>query len=90
MYVSRAKKDRDLGKYRYHLSKKIRDKYGTLSCFICGWQEATCDVHHIMPRTKGATDEESNMTVVCPNHHRMIHQGKVSLNNIKTLACHQS
>jgi len=29
------------------------------------------------------------MTVVCPNHHRMIHQGKVKLHNIKTLAHHQ-
>jgi len=86
MYVSRAKKDRDRGKYRYHLSKKIRDKYGALSCFICGWQESTCDVHHIVPRSKGGTDEDSNMTVVCPNHHRMIHQGKVNVNNIKTLA----
>ena len=43
-------------------------------CAICGWQHATCDVHHIVPKSKGGSHSDDNLIVVCPNHHRIIHQ----------------
>lgn len=44
-------------------------------CFKCGWNLSTCDVHHIIPRRKGGTDKLSNLTVLCPNCHRLADRG---------------
>lgn len=46
-----------------------------LGCSICGWNEASLDIHHILPKSKGGTDDNSNLTLLCPNHHRMAHSG---------------
>lgn len=53
--------------------KSLYKKLQFLPCQICGWNEATRDIHHIIPVSKGGQNEESNLIVVCPNHHRMIH-----------------
>lgn len=42
-------------------------------CSLCGWNESTKDIHHIIPRSKGGTDDGSNLIIVCPNCHRVIH-----------------
>jgi predicted nucleic acid-binding Zn ribbon protein len=42
-------------------------------CSICGWNEASCDLHHITPRGKGGTDQFTNLICVCPNCHRKLH-----------------
>lgn len=39
-------------------------------CIICGWNIST-DIHHIVPKSQGGTNEPSNLAVLCPNHHRM-------------------
>ena len=39
-------------------------------CIICGWAEAV-DVHHIIPRRHGGTNNLDNLAVLCPNHHRL-------------------
>lgn len=50
-------------------------------CMICGWNEATCDIHHIQPKKNGGTDDNSNLIVVCPNCHRKIHDHKLTVPN---------
>lgn len=45
-------------------------------CAICGWNESTCDIHHIIERSKGGTNNLENLIVVCPNCHRVIHSNK--------------
>ena len=45
-------------------------------CAICGWNESTCDIHHIIEKCNGGTDDVSNLIIVCPNHHRIIHTNK--------------
>ena len=40
---------------------------------ICGWKEATCDIHHIKPKKEGGTNDNSNLIVLCPNCHRKVH-----------------
>lgn len=56
------------------LAKKILgDK-----CAICGWEEETCDVHHIKPRSESGSHSLTNLIVVCPNHHRLIRNHKIS------------
>ena len=39
-------------------------------CMICGWAEVV-DVHHIIPRRHGGTNNLDNLIVLCPNHHRL-------------------
>ena len=44
------------------------------SCERCGWREASCDVHHKTPRSKGGKNIVSNGVVLCPNCHRVSHE----------------
>jgi len=78
--TSRSKAHRAEGKYRYHRSAKVRRHFGDLPCFICGWSEATCDVHHIVPRRDGGSNDLDNLVILCPNHHRLADQGKLKIN----------
>jgi len=60
----------------FELSSRTRSKIlkrMKLGCFICGWNEATLDTHHIIYRSKKGTDDHSNLIYVCPNCHRIIH-----------------
>lgn len=45
-------------------------------CAICGWNESTCDIHHIIERKNGGKDNIDNLIIVCPNCHRIIHNNK--------------
>ena len=47
----------------------------TLGCSICGWNQASCDIHHIKSRANGGSDLFSNLTYICPNCHRLAHSG---------------
>ena len=49
-----------------------------LPCEICGWNETTRDIHHIIPVSKGGKNTLDNVIVVCPNHHRMYHKHLIS------------
>lgn len=44
-----------------------------LGCSNCGWNEAKCDIHHIVPKAKGGSDYPTNLTYICPNCHRLAH-----------------
>lgn len=46
-------------------------------CSNCGWNEAACDVHHILPKKQKGTDDHSNLTLICPNCHRLAHSKKL-------------
>jgi 5-methylcytosine-specific restriction endonuclease McrA len=56
-----------------------------LKCCICGWDEASLDIHHIIPRKAGGSDDHNNLTAICPNHHRLAHAGKIDKNAFVTL-----
>jgi len=43
-------------------------------CERCGWDEASCDAHHIVERSAGGLNTVSNSRVLCPNCHRIEHQ----------------
>lgn len=70
---------------------KISGRYGYLhakyhgKCLICGFDEII-EVHHIIPRAKGGTDDEDNLVVLCPNHHALADKGMLEIKDIqKTL-----
>lgn len=50
-----------------------------LPCSFCGWHVdgVICDIHHIIERKKGGSDDHSNLTYICPNCHRLAHSGKI-------------
>lgn len=59
-------------------TRALQTLFKNLPCEICGWKEATRDIHHIIPVSKGGKNTLCNIIVVCPNHHRMIHRDLVS------------
>lgn len=59
------------------LSKRTVSKIlrrAKLKCSLCGWNEAQCDVHHILPKKDNGSNEMKNLICVCPNCHRKLHE----------------
>lgn len=54
-------------------------------CSNCGWNEATCDVHHIIPRKNGGLDTNDNLCILCPNCHRKVHNKVLDTNKLKNV-----
>lgn len=61
-----------------------------LPCEICGWQEASRDIHHIYPRSAGGKSIAENMVTLCPNHHRLVHEGIISTAQIEEIVLGRS
>lgn len=57
---------------------QFRKRHLPNKCAICGWKEAGCDGHHIIPRKDGGTNNLGNTIVLCPNHHRLANVGILS------------
>lgn len=49
-----------------------------LGCFTCGWDLGSCDIHHILPVSKGGSNDNNNLTYICPNCHRLAHEYKIT------------
>lgn len=70
------------GKWRWFQAQVLRrDNY---RCVICGFDQVV-DVHHIVGRKRGGTDEPSNLITLCPNHHRMADLGLIKVNHLARL-----
>jgi 5-methylcytosine-specific restriction endonuclease McrA len=61
--------------------KAVRRVYGDI-CMRCGWNEATCDSHHIIAKASGGLNTLENSVVLCPNCHRLVHAGIVSTDEL--------
>ena len=48
-------------------------KRAGLGCSICGWKESSLDIHHIIPKKEGGTNDNENLIMLCPNCHRIVH-----------------
>ena len=77
-YRLKSKDDSSEGVGIKQLYKIFTDK----GCEICGWNETSCDIHHIIEVSNGGTNQLNNVVNVCPNHHRMIHKNLVSQDNL--------
>lgn len=62
------------GQFPYFVSERtiIKENPTTVYPPII-WNKATCDMHHILPKKYGGTDDNSNLVILCPNCHRMVH-----------------
>jgi len=57
--------------------KKIKLQNKTTPCTQCTWAEGKCDIHHINGRKIPDPHNPTNLTVVCPNCHRLVHEDKI-------------
>lgn len=53
-----------------------RDKY---SCQVCGKKNTRLEVHHIIFRSRGGSDDETNLITLCEECHKGVHKGTVVL-----------
>jgi predicted HNH restriction endonuclease len=56
--------------------------YGDI-CMICSWNLAPCDTHHIEEKSDGGCFELANGIVLCPNCHRLAHNGLISAEDMR-------
>lgn len=54
-----------------------RDGY---TCQICGKKHNRLEVHHIIFRGRGGTDDENNLITLCEDCHTGVHSGEIALN----------
>jgi len=84
----RTKKRRE-DKKRYSKSPKLK-RLGIFmlnkGCIECGWKEARCDLHHINGRQVDDKDGLWNISYLCPNCHRLAHDGKLIPRSLEKIA----
>lgn len=57
-----------------------------VKCCRCSWGEGTCDFHHIDGRKINNADTERNISLICPNCHRLVHEDKVKKEDLMPLS----
>lgn len=45
-----------------------------MKCEICGIDFPKLDKHHIISKSKGGSNSKHNLSYLCPNCHRLVHQ----------------
>lgn len=60
---------------------KIKTIHKKKFCSLCGFDKVT-EEHHIIPLSKGGNDTKENKIVLCPNCHRLVHKGKISMEEL--------
>lgn len=48
-------------------------------CSNCGWDKTSLDLHHIVAKADGGSNSNDNLTALCPNCHRMAHEGSLTV-----------
>jgi len=52
--------------------QKVMKRIGA-KCALCGWNESSCDIHHVFGRKIENAHALNNLIILCPNHHRLVH-----------------
>lgn len=50
----------------------VRDGFRCSGRFLGGECSAVLDIHHILPREEGGSDDDSNLLTLCHRHHPML------------------
>ncbi len=61
-------------------TRVYRDRGGKCEIPGCGFDDVL-EIHHIISKKNGGSDDIENLLVLCPNHHTMLHHGLVQINN---------
>lgn len=54
-------------------------------CMRCGWEDAPCDSHHILPKSNGGRFTIDNGVILCPNCHRLVSMNRISTEELLAL-----
>lgn len=80
-YRSREWHDEKNPNFRHGMNqtsaKRIALAFYEPRCAICGW-DTIIDIHHIIKKARGGTNDVANLIVLCPNHHKMAERGMIS------------
>jgi HNH endonuclease len=72
--------------YKEHSSwSKAVKRYLGDYCMICGWNEAPCDTHHIIAKSKSGLNTLKNAIVLCPNHHKLADIGILTVVELQVI-----
>jgi len=69
----------------WNVSSRTRSKILSrikTGCCRCGWNEGSCDLHHINGKKIKNPHNDSNLALLCPNCHRLYHQKKIGPNDV--------
>jgi len=55
-------------------------------CERCGWNESTLDIHHINGKKIENCNNLSNLVILCPNCHRLVHTHKIKKEELYQLS----
>jgi len=66
------------------IKSKTKQERGN-RCQVCSWEQATCDVHRIIPESQGGENIPDNLIVVCPNCHRLAHNNELSEQQLRKI-----
>lgn len=67
--------------------KRIKRKVDRNQCYNCDWSKTTCDLCHIKPVKNGGDNTPDNLTVLCPNCHRLAdNTEKLDITSVPTVA----
>jgi hypothetical protein len=58
-------------------------KRAKLKCAMCNWDETSLDIHHIIERKNGGTNDMNNLIAICPNCHRKAHERKYTKEQLR-------
>ncbi len=90
---NRAVMSRGNGRYYKLCYKHHREKYGMSNnnaesrrksklrnedCLLCGWK-GPCDLHRLRMGKGGGKYTKGNTATLCPNCHRLLHIGQMSI-----------
>lgn len=83
--VPHSKNPANLEDLSSRTQSKILKRAG-IGCLMCGWDKASLDVHHITPRKIGGSNDDTNLICICPNCHRMAHEGLYSDSELRAFS----
>ena len=66
-------------------TSKVLKRLG-IGCSNCGWDKASCDIHHMEGRENPLRDRHENLVHLCPNCHRLAHRGALEKTELVSLA----
>lgn len=63
--------------YEGSFTRKRRD-FPNEKCVLCDW-EGPCDRHRLLMGSDGGEYSKGNVIILCPNCHRLLHKGKLTI-----------
>ena len=58
-------------------AKNVAKLFYRQQCILCGF-DVVVEVHHIIPKSNGGTNDAYNLAILCPNHHAMAGRNLIS------------